>query len=128
MDQIQDQQVQQVIPEKYDHYTVAQLKQLIKDRKVLHFGTCKKVDYIKSLEDNDAYEKSKVNLSNYFDGMKKDMEKIQETKTKVNDTIQIATDAIEKLKGKDNKTTEDYEKIIKLYDSLLKLSRMSKVF
>lgn len=116
-----DQPINMITIKKYNNYTVNELKKLIKDNKILHFGGNKKADYIKSLESHDDYEQSLKSLSKFTEDFKKDLDNIKELKQKTDDTIELTKDAIVKLKSKENKTNEDYENIIKLYDGLIKI-------
>lgn len=107
---------------KYAQYTVKELKQMIKDNNVLTFNSCtKKADYIKALEDHDAYEQSKVNFQKWADNIGETIKKTNELKEKAENTKEIAKEVLDKLKQKENKTSEDYEKMISLYEHLLKL-------
>lgn len=110
--------------QKYDHYTVKELKQLIKDRNVLTASCTKKADYIKALEENDSYTKSSDDFVKCIDSMAQDVNMIKEIKEKQNSTIDLAKSTIEKLKLKKEKTNEDYETIIALYDNVVKLMSM----
>jgi len=107
----------------YDHYTVKELKELVKERKAFAFDCKKKADYIKALQDKDAMDQSLVSLQQYGTNMKKQMEEIAEAKQKVKDTIDKADEVIALLKAKENKVADDYEKIISLYEKKIGLMK-----
>ncbi len=108
---------------KYAQYTVKELKQMIKDRNAISFGHTKKADLIQDLEDHDAHEKSMANMAKWSEKLIEDGKKVKELKEQAVDAVQKAKSTIAVLKQKENKTSEDYEKIINLYDSLLNLAR-----
>jgi len=107
----------------YDHYTVKELKELVKERKAFAFDCKKKADYIKALQDKDAMNQSLVSLQQYGSNMKKQIDEIAEAKQKVRDAISKADEVIAMLKAKENKGTEDYEKIISLYEKKIGLMK-----
>ena len=107
----------------YDHYTVKELKELVKERKAFVFDCKKKADYIKALQDKDAMNQSLVSLQQYGSNMKKQIDEIAEAKQKVRDAISKADEVIAMLKAKENKGTEDYEKIISLYEKKIGLMK-----
>ena len=109
----------------YNQYTVKELKQMVKDRKIIHWGL-KKADYVKSLEDDDEGESlKKIPLFDFFgitkkiDELEKSHSQFEKSKTvffeKGNNCLQKAikkNQELDELQTKTEITFEDYQQII----------------
>lgn len=111
----------------YTQYTVKELKAMIKEKNVLAWDLKKKADYIKALEDHDSYEESHNNfmtgIQKIGEGMKKQTEEIADGLAKIRDACQKADAAIKILEEKEGKTIEDYENLVKILKSRMKLMK-----
>jgi hypothetical protein len=111
----------------YNQYKVVELKAMIKERNVLAWDCKRKADYVKALEDHDKYEQSHTNFMNGIkqlgENMKKQKEEIADGLQKIRDTCKTADAAIKILEEKEDKTIEDYEKLVKLLKTRMKLMK-----
>lgn len=115
---------------KYDYsqHTVKELKEMAKkNNAIVWVNGQKKADYIKALEDHDSYEQDHINtmktFENFGENLKKQREEIASGTQKIRDACQKADIAIKQLKDKEDKTIEDYKKLVVILESRMKLMK-----
>lgn len=98
----------------FNKLTVRELKKYIEDNNVLTFNCKRKADYIQAI---DNHLQRQQTLKNMTDSFTKLGDYIAESTKKIKNVTKLADQQIALLKSKDNKTTEDYEKLVSLMDA-----------
>lgn len=112
----------------YSNMTVLELKALTKDRNVYLWSSKKnKADYVKALRDDDASKKGRedfhIGLAEMAESFKTKTESIQNSLAKIRDACTEFDIKIKSLKEKENKTNSEYELLVKLLESRMKLMK-----
>jgi len=111
----------------YSVYTVKELKEMVKGKPMAMVIGTKKADYIKALQDADAYEKSTHDFHKEMDQWREDMEnktkRVNEGITKIRDAVKKLDEKITSLKAKEDKSIEDYNVLVKLLEKKISLMK-----
>lgn len=111
----------------YSMNTVKELKEMVKGRTMAIVTGTKKADYIKALQDDDAYQKSTTDFYKQLNQWKEDMEtktnRVNEGITKIRDAVVKLDEKITSLKAKEDKSIEDYDVLVKLLEKKISLMK-----
>ena len=108
--------------------TVLELKTLVKDRNVLMFGPKKnKADYVQALRDDDSYKKDR---NDFHTGLEQMAAHMQASRDSINNSLAKIKEArtefdvkIKSLKEKEDKTIKEWELLVTLLESRMKLMK-----